>query len=66
MTQFTEARLTLVGNGYIIGCINNQTGVEQQFVARDLDQACAVLQAVMVPPPEKPTVQVTAGSEPNT
>lgn len=48
--KFTEARVVLVGNGYLIGCVNNQSGTEQQFVARDLKEVCAVLSDVMEEP----------------
>ena len=51
-TKFTEAKISLVGNGYLIVVTNGPEIEEQQFVARDLDHLASVLKAIMAPPPE--------------
>ena len=50
--KFTDARIKLVGNGYLITATNGEAEVQEQFVAGTLEEVGSVLKAIMAPPPE--------------
>lgn len=45
--KFTEVRIELVGNGYIITGSNGPGIGEEQFVARDIDDLTNVVRKIM-------------------
>lgn len=50
--KFSEAKIKLVANGYLIVVTDGADVTEQQFIAHDLDHLGQVLKAIMAPPPE--------------